>query len=198
MKNVCFLFKRFIYLIIPISLFFFFGCSNSQSPSSDASSSKQTSQTAPAQLVKATPEQSLKEATIFLESKMTSSSEGYEGSMNIDGCNVEHIYHTTQSRGEKYVVTTFNAKNLDGTTIQDQAKGIGRIYLQCMNNTKCITLNGFNSITNSGANNLNKEYNNEKMEKSFLFIISEHEQVAGVKKAFVQLVKLCGGKVSSL
>ena len=38
---------------------------------------------------------------------------------------------------------------------------------------------------------------NEKMEKSFLFIISEQEQVARVKKAFVQLVKLCGGKVSS-
>ena len=124
---------------------------------------------------------------------MTISSEGFEGSMNIEGCNVEHIYHSTQSRGEKYLVTTFNAKDLDGTIIQDQYKDIGRIYLQCMNNTKCITLNGFSRFSNSGANN----FNNEKMEKSFLFIITEHEQVARVKKAFIQLVKLCGGKVSS-
>lgn len=197
MKNVCSLFKRFFYLIIPVSLFFFFGCSNSESPSTNTSSSKQKSQTTPAQPVKSTPEQPIKEATIFLENKMTISSEGFEGSMNIEGCNVEHIYHSTQSRGEKYVVTTFNFKDLDGTTIQDQDKDIGRIYLQCMNNTKCITLNGFSSFSNSGDNNFNNEYNNEKMEKSFLFIITEHEQVARVKKAFIQLVKLCGGKVSS-
>ena len=193
MKKVCLIFKRFFYLIIPVSLFFFFGCSNSESPSIDAASSKQAGQTAPAQPVKSTPEQPIKEATIFLENKMTISSEGFEGSMNIEGCNVEHIYHSTQSRGEKYLVTTFNAKDLDGTIIQDQYKDIGRIYLQCMNNTKCITLNGFSRFSNSGANN----FNNEKMEKSFLFIITEHEQVARVKKAFIQLVKLCGGKVNS-
>ena len=195
MTSVCFLFKRSIYLIIPLSLFFVFGCSDSQPPSTNTSSSKQTSQPAPAQPAKSPHEQSLKEASIFLESKMTSSREGYEGRMNIDGCNVEHIYHTTQARGEKYVVTTFNAKDLDGTIIQDEAKDLGRIYLQCVNNNKCITLNGFNRSSDSKADNLNKEYNNEKMEKSFLYIISEQEQVGGVKKAFVQLVKLCGGKV---
>jgi hypothetical protein len=193
MKNVCLIFNRFFYLIIPVSLFFFFGCSNSESPSIDAASSKQTGQTAPAQPVKSTPENSLIEATNFLENKMTISSEGFEGSMNIEGCNVEHIYHSTQSRGEKYLVTTFNAKDLDGTIIQDQYKDIGRIYLQCMNNTKCITLNGFSRFSNSGA----KNFNNEKMDKSFLFIITEHEQVARVKKAFIQLVRLCGGKVNS-
>lgn len=197
MTSVCFLFKRCIYLIILISLFFFFGCSDSQSPSTDVSSSKQPGQPAPAQLVKPTQEQSLEEASTFLESQMTSSREGYEGRMTIDGCNVEHIYHTTQARGENYEVTTFNAKDLDGTIIQDEAKDLGRIYLQCMNNNKCITLNGFSRISDSPADNLNKEYNNEKMEKSFLYIISEQEQVPGIKKAFVQLVKLCGGKVNS-
>ena len=130
---------------------------------------------------------SMKITIKFLESRFA----GGPSSLKIDDCDLAYRFHTKSDRGEKDVTVSANAKDLNAEIIQKQSEGRRRIYLECLHNDKCITVNGFNKY----GDNFNREYNNEKFsnnEKAFpIFITSEVSEEASIIDAFVHLIKLC-------
>ena len=126
----------------------------------------------------------------FLESRFA----GGPTSIKIDddNCNIAYRFHTKSDKGEKNITVSTNAKDLNAESIQKQSVGRRRIFLECYNNDKCITVNGFNNY----GDNFKREYNNEKFsssEKAFpIFITSEvPEETSIILDAFVHLIKLC-------
>ena len=130
---------------------------------------------------------SMKITIKFLESRFA----GGPSSLKIDDCDLAYRFHTKSDRGEKDVTVSANAKDLNAEIIQKQSEGRRRIYLECLHNDKCITVNGFNKY----GDNFNREYNNEKFsssERAFpIFITSEVPEETNIIQAFVHLIKLC-------
>ena len=124
----------------------------------------------------------------FFESRLA----GGPSSLKIDAddCDIAYRFHTKSDKGEKDVTVSANAKDLNAEIIQKQSEGRRRIYLECFDNDKCITVNGFNKY----GDNFNREYNNEKFsssEKAFpLFITSEVPEETSILDALVHLIKL--------
>jgi len=124
----------------------------------------------------------------FLESRFTGPS-----SLKIDDdCDIAYRFHTKSDRGEKDVTVSANAKYLNAEIIQKKSEGRRRIYLECFNNDKCITVNGFNKY----GDNFHREYNNEKFSSSEkaipVFITSgDPEETTAILNAVVHLIKLC-------
>jgi len=131
---------------------------------------------------------SIKITNNFLESRFSAPS-----SLKIDDdCNIAYRFHTKSDYGEKYLTVSANAKDLNAEIIQKKSEGRRRINLECFNNDKCITVNGFNKY----GDNFNREYNNEKLSSSEkaipIFITSEvPEETTSIINAFVHLIKLC-------
>jgi hypothetical protein len=123
----------------------------------------------------------------FLESRFS----GGPSSLKIDECDIAYRFHTRSDKGEKDVTVSANAKDLNAESIQKQSVGRRRIYLECLHNDKCITVNGFNKY----GDNFKREYNNEKFsnsEKAFpILITSEVPEETSIIDAFVHLIKLC-------
>jgi hypothetical protein len=131
---------------------------------------------------------SIKITNNFLESRFAGPS-----SLKIDDdCDIAYRLHTKSDKSEKDVTVSANAKDLNAETIQKKSEGRRRIYFECFNNDKCITVNGFNKY----GDNFNREYNNEKFSSSEkaipIFITSgDPEDTTNIINAFVHLIKLC-------
>ena len=123
----------------------------------------------------------------FLEGRFA----GGPGSLKINDCDIAYRFHTKSDKGEKDLRLSVNAKDLNAEIVQKKSEGRRRVYLECLNNDKCITVNGFNKYGDS----FNKEYNNEKFssnEKALpIFITAEVPEETNILHAFVHLIKLC-------
>jgi len=131
---------------------------------------------------------SIKITNNFLESRFTGPSSLKIG----DDCDIAYRLHTKSNKSEKDITVSVNAKDLNAEIIQKKSEGRRRVHLECFNNDKCITVNGFNKY----GDNFNREYNTEKFSSSeeaipILITSGDPEETTSIINAFVHLIKLC-------